>query len=165
MPHNVANEGEQTKLKRYKTIRKDADKIVDIMGFSTLGAWGPLATETLNTLFEDGPGWTSKRRRITEKHNFICGISSTIKFKVANAWLKWLKGERNIAAITPPNETEESAEHLDNRIERRNISSNSCPGFAEEKENADDENNNNDDETENEREEIVDRIIRGKQIM
>ena len=84
---------------------------------------------------------------------------------MANAWLKWLKGERNIAAITPPNETEESAEHLDNRIERRNISSNSCPGFAEEKENADDENNNNDDETENEREEIVDRIIRGKQIM
>ena len=88
MPHTVANEGEQTKLKRYKTIWKDADKIVDIMGFSTLGAWGPLATETLNTLFEDGPSWTSKRRRITEKHNFICGISSTIKFNVARAWLK-----------------------------------------------------------------------------
>ena len=98
-------------------------------------------------------------------HNFICGISSTIKFKVANAWLKWLKVERNIAAINPPNDTEESAEHLDDRIERRDINNNSCSGFAEEKENADDENNNNDDEIENEREKIVDRIIRGKQIM
>ena len=165
MPHTVANEGEQTKLKRYKTIWKDADKIVDIMGFSTLGAWGPLATETLNTLFEDGPSWTSKRRRITEKHNFICGISSTIKFKVANAWLKWLKGERNIAAINPTNDTEESAEHLVDWIVRGDIHGNSCPGIEEEKENADVENNNIDDEIENERENVVDRIIRGEQIM
>jgi hypothetical protein len=164
-PHTVANEGEQTKLKRYKTIWKDADKIVDIMGFSTLGAWGPLATETLNTLFEDGPSWTSKRRRITEKHNFICGISSTIKFKVANAWLKWLKGERNIAAINPPNDTEGSADHMDDRIVGRDTNRNSDRGFAEEKENAVDKNNNNEDEIEYEREQIVDRIIRGEQIM
>ena len=77
----------------------------------------------------------------------------------------WLKGERNIAVMNPPNDTEESAEHVDDRIVRRDINSNSCPGFAEEKENADDENNNNDDETENERENVVDRIIRGEQIM
>jgi hypothetical protein len=76
----------------------------------------PLATETLKTLFEDGPSWTSKRRRITEKHNFICGNSSIIKFKVANAWLKWLKGERNIAVMNPTNDTVESAEHVDDTV-------------------------------------------------
>ncbi len=165
MPHSVANEGEQTKLKRYKTIWKDADKIVDIMGFSTLGAWGPLATETLNTLFEDGPSWTSKRRRITEKHNFICGISSTIKFNVANAWLKWLKGERNIAAINPTNDTDESAEHLVDRIVRCDSHGNSCPGIEEEKDNAENENINIDDEIELESDFVVDRISRGQQIM
>ena len=165
MPHTMANEGEQTKLQKYKTIWKDADKIVDIMGFSTLGAWGPLATETLNTLFEDGPSWTSKRRRITEKHNFICGISSTIKFNVAKAWLKWLKGERNMAAINPTNDTDESAEHLVDRIVRCDSHGNSCPGIEEEKDNAENENINIDDEIELESDFVVDRIIRGQQIM
>ena len=77
---------------------------------------------------------------------------------MANAWLKWLKGEGNIAAINPPSDTEESAEHVDDRIVRRDIHSNSCPGIEEEKENTDDENINIEDEIENERGKIVDRI-------
>ena len=77
---------------------------------------------------------------------------------MANAWLKWLKGEGNIAAINPTNDTEESAEHVDDRIVRRDIHSNSCPRIEEEKGNTDDENINIEDEIENERGKIVDRI-------
>ena len=102
-PHTVAEEGEQGKLKRYEKVWENAKELVDIMGFSTLGAWGPSAEETVNELFEDGPMWTSRTRRIAEKHNFICGISSTIKFTVARAWIKWLRGEGNHANTLPPN--------------------------------------------------------------
>ena len=70
---------------------------------TTLGAWGPSAEETVKGLYEDGPMWTSITRRIAEKHNFICGISSTIKFTVARAWIKWLRGEENRANTSPPN--------------------------------------------------------------
>ena len=84
---------------------------------------------------------------------------------MANAWLKWLKGEGNIAAINPPSDTEESTEHVDNRIVRDDILGDSCPGMEEEKENTDDENINIEVEVENESGRIVDRIIRGEQIM
>ena len=59
------------------------------MGFSTLGGWG----KTVNELYEDGPHWTSRKRRSTEKHRFICGISSTIAFTVAGERLAWVKDE------------------------------------------------------------------------
>ena len=141
---------------------RGSDKMIDIMGFSTLGAWGPLANETLKTLFEDGPSWTSKKRRITEKHNFICGISSTIMFKVANAWLKWLKGERNIAAINPErvehvNETEK-VEHFNNTEEGNDNNGESLHRIEEEKEEDDEENTNSEDEIENEREKNLQRV-------
>ena len=77
-----------------------------LFSFSTLGAWGPSAEETAKDLYADGPMWTSRTRRIAEKHNFICGISSTIKFTVARAWIKWLRGEGNRANTSPP-----SSEH------------------------------------------------------
>ena len=85
MPHTIANEGEQTKLQRYKTIWKDADKIVDIMGFSTLGAWGPLATETLNTLFEDGPSWTEEHRVMFPYQRVVSDGGAAFRSKIVGA--------------------------------------------------------------------------------
>ena len=48
---------------------------------------------------------------------------------------------------------------------RGDILGDSCPGIEEEKENTDDENINIEVEVENESGRIVDRIIRGEQIM
>jgi hypothetical protein len=45
-PQDVANEIEQKKLREYKKVWRNANNIVDIMGSSTLRAWGPLAEET-----------------------------------------------------------------------------------------------------------------------
>ena len=70
-----------------------------------------------------------------------------------------------MAAINPTNDTDESAEHLVDRIVRCDSHDNSCPGIEEEKDNAENENINIDDEIELESDFVVGRISRGQQIM